>query len=157
MRRWSSSDASRPASSGKRVHIVWYDPWLHDGAVKKQFAHSQHAVTEYRRLVAEAMKEWADENGILIEKRYYGRPVSRDNAVAGGGVRQCFAYLESLISGQNLGHTMPDAEDQAAFERLGYMPLNRTLNRGGRRQGWETTGLGPRTRSLETPLCLLCP
>ncbi|KAJ9134216.1 hypothetical protein NKR19_g8733 [Coniochaeta hoffmannii] len=117
----------------------------------------QHAVTEYRRLVAEAMKEWADENGILIEKRYYGRPVSRDNAVAGGGVRQCFAYLESLISGQNLGHTMPDAEDQAAFERLGYMPLNRTLNRGGRRQGWETTGLGPRTRSLETPLCLLCP
>ncbi|OIW23062.1 hypothetical protein CONLIGDRAFT_694522 [Coniochaeta ligniaria NRRL 30616] len=106
------------ADMTRRVHIIWYDPWMHDGAVKKQYTHSQHAITEYRRQVVEGIKEWAAENGIMIEARYYGGPVSRDGSVAGDGVKQCFAYLEGLVSGVQV---LPDAEDQAAFQRLGYV------------------------------------
>lgn len=106
---------------GQRLQIIWYDPWLRDAEIKKQFTHSQHAVTNYRGEVAEAMKQWAAENGIVVESRYYGGPVSGGQGVAGDSVKQCFAYLEGLVSVPNMSNAMPDAEDQTGFERLGYV------------------------------------
>jgi hypothetical protein len=111
MRRYATVVIIRSIPAGpsgnKRVHIIWYDPWLRDAAIKKLFAHSQHAVTNYRNEVAEAMKQWAVENDIEIGARYYGGPVSQDSALAGDSVKQCFAYLETLVSGRkNMGDAL---------------------------------------------------
>lgn len=51
----------------------------------------------------------------MLETRYYGGPVSRDNFTATDGVTRCYAYFVSLGSGQNLGQTLPKAEDREAF------------------------------------------
>ncbi|OIW25926.1 hypothetical protein CONLIGDRAFT_647656 [Coniochaeta ligniaria NRRL 30616] len=126
MRRYATVVILRRIATpvGKRLHVIWYDPWRHDGEIKRQFGHSQHAITAYRGEVAEAIKEWAVENGVEIERQYYGGPVSSGQGVAGDSVRQCLNYIETLASANSMADGLPGEYDQPEFERQGYVLTN---------------------------------
>lgn len=69
----------------------------------------------------DVVREWASENHVEIEKRYYGGPVTADHAVAGDSVKQCFNYLQVLLSAESMAKALPEGDDEGEFQRRGYV------------------------------------
>ncbi|KAB5567033.1 hypothetical protein GE09DRAFT_1109113 [Coniochaeta sp. 2T2.1] len=123
MRRYAAVMILRRIATplGMRIHVVWYDPWFRDGIIRQQFGHGEQAITDYRVEVNEMLNQWAAENRIEIESKYYRGPVSSEAGVAGDSVRQCFNFIETVTSGK--WFELPEPEDEQALLNMGFVPV----------------------------------
>ena len=103
-----------------KLQVIWYDPWLHNPAVKEPYLTRQTEIFEYRSRVVERIQVWAQGMVVPIHSRYLGGI----GAGVGGhdSVTMSMKWLENLISDPaGMGAMFPDPDDEREFRRQGFI------------------------------------